>query len=305
MKKVLIAWVLLLLGAFLLTTAVLARFWGTPNSERTPLNTDNRTYLTGQAQVLDPATGKVNDNPVKITNITQVDAKRSSDSVIVFVTATCVNVDEDDPADCLPDSDPRMISVSQSNFATDRHTGEAVNDSKYVTTDTPMEGLVNKWPFNPERKTYQVWDSLTASAHPAEYVGTDTIDGLKVYQYHEVITDAPIDLGNNIDALYNLDETYWIDARTGAIIKQELHDVRTLKDGGDTALDLTAQYSDKTVSANVSDAKANAKKLNLVSKTIPLGGLVTGLIALLGGAALLLRGGRSASSESESETEDS
>src|SRR4051794_18854777 len=99
MKRVWPAWLLLFLGAFLLTTAGVAKFWGADAAERTPLNSYQRTYLTGTADKLDPATGKVAHNvPVKITNITQIDPNKSHGDVVVFVTSTCVNVDTDNPA---------------------------------------------------------------------------------------------------------------------------------------------------------------------------------------------------------------
>ena len=140
----------------------------------------------------------------------------------------------------------------------------------------PVSGLVNKWPFHAEKKSYDVWDDVTKTSPPADYAGETTMDGLKVYQYHQVITDAPIDLGNDIQGIYNLDETYSIDPVTGKIIDQQVHDVRTLKDGGDTALDLTAEYTPETIQSNVDDAKAGAKQLTLITKTLPIVGLVVG-----------------------------
>jgi hypothetical protein len=288
MKKVWPAWLLLFLGAFLLTTAGVSKFWGAHAAERTPLNSYQRTYLTGTASKLDPATGKVGHNiPVRITNITQIDPKLSDASTVVFVTSTCVNVDTGNPPDCLPKSDPRMITDSQSNWAADRRTAEAVPDPD-VPNPVQVQGLTNKWPFNAKPITYNVWDELTQTAPPAEYVGNVNVQGVNCRQYHQVITDAPIDLGNGIKGLYSLDETYTIDQRTGKIIDQKLHDVRTLKDGGLTALDLTAEYTPQTISDNVKTAKDGAAQLKLIDTTLPLVGLVVGLICLLVGGALLL-----------------
>jgi hypothetical protein len=163
----------------------------------------------------------------------------------------------------------------------------------------PVSGLVNKWPFHAEKKTYDVWDDVTKTAPPAQYAGETTIDGLTVYQYHQVITDAPIDLGNDIQGIYNLDETYSIDPVTGKIIDQQVHDVRTLKDGGDTALDLTAEYTPETIQSNVDDAKAGGKQLTLITKTLPIVGLVVGLICVALGVFLLVRHRRRSSEPTE------
>jgi len=284
MKRVWPAWLLLFLGAFFLVTAGVAQFWAPAAAERTPLNSYQRTYLTGTADKLDPATGKTAHDPVKITNITQVDDKKSTSSAVVFVTSTCVNVDTGDPADCLPKS------------VADRTTALAFDDPKILVTPVPVSGLVNKWPFHAEKKSYDVWDDVTKTSPPADYAGETTMNGLKVYQYHQVITGAPIDLGNDIQGIYNLDETYSIDPVTGKIIDQQVHDVRTLKDGGDTALDLTAEYTPETIQSNVDDAKAGAKQLTLITKVLPLVGLVVGLICVGLGVFLLLRR-RSSSSE--------
>jgi hypothetical protein len=296
MKKVWPAWLLLFLGAFLLTTAGVAKFWAPHAAERTPFDSYQRTYLTGTADKLDPKTGKVVHNiPVKITNITQIDPNKSDADTVVFVTSTCVNVDTDNPADCLPKSDPRMISDTQSNWAADRRTALAVSDPA-VTNAIPVQGLTNKWPFNAEPKSYPVWDDVSKTAPPADYVGNVNVQGVDCRQYHQVITQVPIDLGNGIKGVYSLDETYTIDQRTGKIIDQKLHDLRTLKDGGDIALDLNAEYTPQTISDNVQTAKDGAAQLKLIETTLPLVGLVVGLICLLvGGALLFLRRGSGSS----------
>jgi hypothetical protein len=289
MKKVWPAWLFLFLGAFFLTTAGVAQFWAKDAAERTPLDSFQVTLLTGNAQLLDPATGKTSETPVRIANSTQVDDSLSDDDVVVFVTSTCVNKDVGDPPDCLPKSDPRMISDTKLNFAADRRTAEAIDDPKYVTNTPPVEGLTNKWPFHNKQQSYDVWDDTSKQATPADFVGTITVDGVKCNQYHQVITNAPIDLGNDIQGLYNLDETYTIDQVTGKIINQEVHDVRTLKDGGATALDLTAEYTPETIAENVDTAKDGARQLTLMTKVVPIAGLVAGLLCLAVGILLLLR----------------
>jgi hypothetical protein len=289
MKKVWPAWLFLFLGAFFLTTAGVAQFWAKDAAERTPLDSYQVTRLTGTAQLLDPATGKTSQTPVSIANITQVDGGLSDGKVIVFVTSTCVNKAVDDPPDCLPQSDKRMISDTKLNYAADRHTAEAIDPFGDLANTPPVEGLTNKWPFHNGAQTYNVWDDTSKQATAAEYVGTTTVDGLKCNQYHQVITNAPIDLGNDIQGIYSLDETYTIDQVTGKIINQQIHDVRTVKDGGDTALDLTAQYTDDTINENVDFAKSAGKQLTLVTEVLPIAGLVAGLLCLAVGVLLLMR----------------
>ena len=68
-------------------------------------------------------------------------------------------VDENDPPPCLEDTDDRLITNSIDTFATDRRTAMATDKTKYLAEDAVVhEGLVNKWPFNAEKKTYPYWN---------------------------------------------------------------------------------------------------------------------------------------------------
>ena len=78
----------------------------------------------------------------------------------------------------------------------------------------------------------------------------------------------------------------WVDALTGSILKQSEHQTRSMASSGQTVLDLTFAFTPDTVAKNVEDAKANASKLNLLTSTVPLVGLVGGVLALFGGFVL-------------------
>jgi len=80
-----LGWVALFVGAFLLMAAALGQFWAPNHAERTPLNVNTNTRLSGDAQKLDPTTGKVEPLKVKASNITKSDDKKSDDDVVVFV----------------------------------------------------------------------------------------------------------------------------------------------------------------------------------------------------------------------------
>lgn len=291
MKKLVPGWALLLVGAFLLTAALVGKIWAPGYAERVPLDINTTTYLTGQVDKLNVLTGKVENNPVKVTSITKTDPKPSDHDVAAWVSVTCVNVNVDNPPDCLSDADPRMITDSVEKFATDRHSGVAVNDSKYVQTDTEYKGLVNKFPFKTQRATYQYWDGTAGSAAEARYVGSESIQGIKVYRFDTKIVDAPIELGPGIAGVYNLTKSMWVEPWTGAIINQEQRDVRTLENG-DPALDMSIAFTPDTVKSNVDDAKGNVSNLKLITQWVPLLGFVLGPLALVAGALLVLSGRR-------------
>jgi hypothetical protein len=290
-----IAGLLLGLGSFLLVAALTVVLWGGDAVKKTPLDTDSVTDLAGTADKLNPATGEVESLEVKAASVTQADAELSDDDVVVFVSTTCLVIDEGDVPQCVDGSDERLVSASSDVFATDRHTAEAVNGAEYLPPSaTEKSGLINKWPFDAQKKDYTYWDGMLGEAVDATYDGTETIDGLETYRYHVLIEDAPAEVVTDIDGVYSQDKYIWIDPTTGAIIKQTQHEVRELEDGS-TLLDMQLAFTDDQVSANAEDAKDNGRTLGLLTSTLPLVGFIGGGIALAAGIFLMLASRRSRS----------
>ena len=175
-----------------------------------------------------------------------------------------------------------------------------MNDEKYVgAAAEPHEGVVNKWPFHPEQKTYTYWDGLLGRGVDATFAGEEEIDGLAVYKYVVTSTDEPAEISKDIAGLYSSTKALWVDKVTGSIIDQNDKQVRRL-DSGTTVLDIDYGFTDETVAANVEDAKASGSQLSLVGMAPLLLGIL-GLLALGGG--LLLSGvGRSGRDERGSNT---
>ncbi|GAA5130549.1 DUF3068 domain-containing protein [Alloalcanivorax gelatiniphagus] len=294
MRKI-IGWVLLALGTFLVVIGLMAATWAPGQVKRTPLDTDSTTRLAGTADKLNPGTGEVESLDVKASSITKADSEHSDDDVIVFVSSTCLVIDEGDVPDCVDEDDPqgRLVSASTDVFATDRTDGTAVNGSYVPPSAEEKEGLVNKWPFGAEKKTYPYWDSMLGEAVDAEYDGTETIEGLETYRYHVLVEEQPAEVVTDVDGVYSQDKYIWIDPVTGAIINQTQHEVRELPDGS-PLLDMQLDFTEDQVSANAADAKSNGDNLTLLTRTVPLVGLIGGVLALLVGAFLVFAGrGRS------------
>jgi hypothetical protein len=297
-----ISWVLLGLGAFMLAAAVVATVWAPDQAKRAPLDTDSTTHLSGTAQKLNTGTGEVDDLDVRAVSITQADSNKSDDDVVVYVNTSCLVIDIPDTPDCGEpgtgdDADPNVINISNELFATDRRTGVAVNGVEYLPEGTPeREGLQNKFPFGAEKKDYEFWDGILDSTVPATYEGTEEIDGLETYRYNMSVVEEEATVIGDVDGIYSLDKTMWIEPKTGAIVDQEQHDVRTLPNG-DPLLDLQLSFTDEQVSANVDDASANVSSLTLITKTVPLVGFIGGAICIIAGILLLVSGRRKNKSE--------
>lgn len=293
-----VAFLLLFVGAFLLVTAVVAKVWAPGAAERTPLNVDTDTFLSGEADKLNPATGELEHVAVKYTSKTLADPKKSDGDYVAFVNTKCVNIDENDPPPCLEDTDDRLITNSIDTFATDRHTAMATDKTKYLAEGAvPHEGLVNKWPFNSEKKTYPYWNGTLGTTVDAKYAGTEDIDGLETYRYDVVVEPTAAEVLTDTQGIYSTTESIWVEPRTGSIINQTGGQVLKLENG-DTILKIDVAYTDETVAANVKDAKANRKTLSLILDIVPPVAGIVGLL-MLGAGGLLLRGSRKPSAGGE------
>jgi hypothetical protein len=297
MRKIL-ALVLVGLGGFLIVAGIVARAWAPGQIERTPLDTDNTTYLSGTAQVPN-ADLELEETPVRAFSTNQADTNVSDDEIIAFSTSLCLVRDEDGIDGCVDDDDPRLISAETDVFAADRHTGMSVNDPEYLPADAVHEeGLQNKWPFGAQKKTYPVWDGMVGGAVDAEYVGTQDIDGLEAYVYKAVASADGVDVVADITGTYTSSTEYYIEPRTGAIINQVIHQER-VADGVGKVLDLDLAFTDDQVQTNVDDARDNLSLLTLIETTVPVVGFAVGIPLLLIGFALLVVGRRRSAQDTD------
>jgi hypothetical protein len=294
MRKI-VAPVLVGLSAFLIAAAVVAQVWAPGQIERTPLDTDNTTHLSGSAQVAGGPDLELQATPVLAWSGNKVDSNASTDHVAVWFTSLCVVRDEGGIDGCVRAKDPqgRLISAETDLFATDRHTALTVPNDGYLPEGTPQqEGLQNKWPFGAEKTTYPVWDGVVGAAVDAEYTGTDEVDGLETYVYRaEASASDVVVVGEDVMGSYTQTTDYYIEPRTGAIINQVVHQER-VADGVGKILDLDLAFTDDQVRTNVDDAHANLDQLRLIEDIVPLVGYVAGGLAVVAGLALLLLGRR-------------
>ncbi len=292
MIKTVSGWILLFLGTLLLAAGLITLILGPSRVEKVPLDVDTDTFLSGQAQKLNPVSGKVEDVPVKVLSNTTVDPDKSDSTVVVWVNKVCANIDTDNPPNCVDASDDRLITNDIDTFASNRHTGMAVNEEKYVGADAVKhEGLVNKFPFNTEKKTYPLWDGLLAKTVPARYDSTVEVGGVKTYVFKVAVPATDAKIAGDVEGTYETTKTIWVEPRTGAILNQEQRERRLLPDGG-VVLDMSLAFTDKTVAAGVKDADDNLALLDLVEKTVPLVGIIGGIICLAASIFLLLAGRR-------------
>jgi Porin PorA len=278
------------LGGFLLIAGLVCLLWAPGVVKKTPLDVNTTTHLSGQAAKLNTSTGELESNPVLATSVTKSDSKTSSDKVVAWTNSSCLVVDKDNPPDCVDGDDPRLVSASTDVFATDRKTALAVNDSKYLPADAvPHHGLVNKFPFDTEKKTYPYWDGTLGAAADAKYDGTEKVGGVDTYRYKININDAPIEVADGVKGTYTNEVVIWVEPKTGAIQNQSQDQQRYLEDGTQV-LNLQAQFTPAQITQSAADTEDNLRLLSLVTVVAPLVGFIGGVICLLAALVLFLMG---------------
>lgn len=281
--------VLVGLGGFLIVVGVLCVVWAPGVVKKTPIDVETTTILSGTVSKLgDP------EQPVKVQSITRTDADASTDDVALWFSTSCVVIDVDDAPPCVDGDDDRLVSADNDVFATDRVTAEAVSDFEGLPDDAvPHEGLVNKWPFDSEKRDYEYWDGTTGTAVPAVYDREDSLLGVDVYVYKISIVDAPIEVAEGVPGTYTNEIEIWVEPKTGAIQQQTQDQQRYLEDGTQ-ALDLSVGFTEEQQQTFADDAKENMGMLKLILFWLPLIGFVVGGIAVLVGLLLVLGSRRAA-----------
>ncbi len=279
------------LGGFLLIAGLVALVYAPGAVKKTPLDVNSTTRLSGEAARLDTASGAFVSKPIKAESITKVDSKASDSATAIFTSSSCVVFNTGNVPSCVDGKDPRLLTASTDVFASDRKTALATTSSKLPADAVKHEGLINKWPFGAQKKTYPFWDGTISKAVPATYERTQKLDGLSTYVYKVTIDAAPIQVAEGVPGTYDDAKEIYVDPKTGSIINQSEKQQRSLADGT-KALDLQVAFTGKQVKSNVDDAKANISKLNLITKLVPIVGIVGGIVAILIGVLLLSRSGK-------------
>jgi hypothetical protein len=283
-----LARVLMGLGAFLLIAGILAVAWAPGVVKKTPLDVDTTTVYEGQAAKIDPATGAFDKKPVYAIRETKSDSKKSSDEVVIMIETACAVFDTGGAQVCVNGNDPDLITASVDIFATDRVTALSVDDKNLPEGTVVPEGLVNKFPFDVEKKSYPFWDGDIGRAVDIEYDGTEELFGLDTYRFSYTVTDEPIEVAEGIPGTYSNTVTVNVDPTTGSIVRSGQDQQRFLDDGT-PALDIQVIGTDDTVKEAVDEAKTAGQSLFILLTVVPLVGFIGGALCLVGGFLLLRR----------------
>jgi hypothetical protein len=287
--------VLCFVGAFLVAVGLLAQFYMGKALLKTPLDVDEIIHVDGTAKVPNEK-GKIEETPVLAWSVYHVNTSLSDSKVVSFQNSQCLVKDIGNPPGCVSSDDPqdRLLSATTDDYATDRRTAESVNDPKYLPAGAiPHSGVINKWPFLAEKKTYTYWDDSLQKGVPATYAGTDKLDGHEVYVYDVQVPKTEMDVAEGVKGYYTDDKQLYVDQLTGSVINQVEHQVRTDLEGN-PVIDLHIKFTDDQIQTLVDEAKDNGAQLKLIRNWVPIIGYPLGVPIFLIGLFLTVRNRKSA-----------
>ena len=291
------------LGAFLLVAGLLLRFYAYPKLATAPIDQNSVTRLeASDATLFDATTLKEIQTDLSIQSRTVGDVKASEDAgdnTRVWVGTTSIR-----------SSDGVVRSRSTNRTPFEGTTAEAVNccGAFVETTDGEREqvkrdGLVWKYPFATEKKSYKVWDSTLGKTVTSKYVRETKVQDLDVYVFESNVPrtqvgtrEVPASVvgesgtGNvTAQSMYANKTTVYVEPVTGAIIDQKQETTNTLAvDDEDRVTTTKADiaYTKAQVGKFVDDISGKAPLLSLVHTTLPIISIILGLILLVVGFLL-------------------
>jgi hypothetical protein len=292
--------VLIAIGAFLVVLAPLTRFQVAPALIAAKADQYGISNLraTG-AQYFSIAEGRVLTADLAITVTTRGDVKEATDDRVVWDEFTAVtDVTNNQP-----------IDFTERRSAFDKRSGVGLNCCGVSIDKEPvkLEGQIYKWPFDVEKKSYQVFNSTAGKAFEAKFVGEEQVGGLTVYKFEQQVPETKTEtrtapaawfgMGDEgdvqLDRYYSGTNTYWIEPVTGAPVRQEQirNEVLRSQDGVERAKALVAhaKMTDETVKQLTDSAAESKRQITLIRTTIPLVLLIVGLAVLGVGAFVVIR----------------
>lgn len=323
-----VGFVLIGLGVFAVALGLMLRLYAYPRLAKAPLDPKGVSIATGSGIT---ALVIVQDNGVLTPQIRQ----NLTLTATRLVTGDLTQPEVRDGGDVQSwieavqtvDQDGNLVKATERQVCLDRHSNEAVEPCsvRYVKAKTnpasfeaerednvAQPGVNLKFPFDTDKRTYQVYDLTVRAATDAKFEGEEELNGLNTYRFVQDIQATKVEerqvpgslLGRSdpsvsADLYYQVRRVMWVEPATGQIVKgqEQQHQELVLPDQspgqGTAVLDGTLTFNDETIAKNISDAKDNRAKLWLLT-VLPIILWIVGTLLVLGGVALMLlrrRGG--------------
>jgi hypothetical protein len=304
------------LGIFLLALAPLAKWYIAPRVQVAPLGCTDTSAICKDRVNLSPSSGTATTlfDPSTLTSLSNVPltamervradiaASKGADHRTVYDESQTVSrgdgslVVADTMRIPFNGTTSQMISCCGGNVD-----GTAIADYSGIN---PL-----KFGFDVQKKNYLYFDRTINKATPMVFTDVETIAGVETYKFVQTIAptrigtlEVPGNLVGSVAASVDAPEYYanirtvWVEPTTGVIVKGSEQQKQTLRDvdGNDklSLIEATLTFTDANVKASADASSSAASQLKLIKNTIPIVGLVLGLVLLVLGLFLVLGGRR-------------
>lgn len=247
-----------------------------PRMERLPTDFRWEEVLEGSYQVLNPATGQLDETAVTVRRTREIAGAEGDRAFIVERVTTTLSTGE--PAPGFP--------FVETNLVVDRLT------RLYLPGSQRYGGMV--FPTDVRRgAVHSMWVEALQRALPARYDGSTELEGLEVYRFTVNVQDSELtaDPESDLPRVGDVYIEYLVEPRSGHIVDTVSRSRISLLDPekGKTPLFIgDVGFTDDTVARNLSSAKGARMKLILLGSYVPW--LVMGLGMLFGLYGVLLYG---------------
>lgn len=313
------------LGAFLLAIAVLIPTYMVGKLEKTPLDLEVTTIATGNGSVLNSAAllagkAQVDKNvPIVAQRYVTTQEPSNADDITVQAGQTVIRTDKQGESGLLTATVDTVTLDRVSSMPTNDPVGTIQTSADQPAEEVSREGLQYKFPFNTEQQTYPYFDLNARANYDINFVEETEINGMKVYHFNQTI--EPVDLSKVVNSptnkltlpadtwgvpggttpvtmtrWYTNVRDLWVEPKTGVVIKgqEQLHQYygRNKNSVDVDVLNVTLPFDEETIEYQIQQAQDGMDTLNLVGRTVPIVAGVLGVIALIAGIFLGVRGGK-------------
>ncbi|WP_378734753.1 DUF3068 domain-containing protein [Nocardia brasiliensis] len=321
---------LLIVAALLIPTYTVGKLAKTPlDLEITTIATnqpgEESLVLDSKSLTAPEGAAKIDSNvPLVSQRFLTVEEPSDADEMTVQAGQTLRRIDKQ--------GDTGLLTATIDRVTIDRKTGEPVdknpNGSIAVTVNKELQpvadpvqhtGLQYRFPIGTEAKTYPYFDLNARKTFDINYVGEAEINNMKVYHFQQTIPatnlndvvpaptnkltfpaakwGVPGEGDITMSRWYTNTRDVWVEPETGTVIKggEQLH-LYYARSGDKpevTALKSHIVFDENTIESQIAVAKENIDKLSLYGRIMPIVLGVLGVIALIVGVFLGVRGGGS------------
>ncbi len=290
-------------GVFLIVAAALVKFYAYPALAKVPANYDGTTMLESEDALVfnsDPDVLATETTDLSIESRTvATEADDAPEGVVVWQNSVTLTRTDGSVFQQTRERAPfdETSGVGVECDACDSY--EEVGDGE--AQDVVFEGQVYKFPFNTQKKDYQVWDGTVGEASTATFEGETTLEGLHVYKFVQIIEPTVVETREvpgsifgskepsvDADMVYTMVRTMYVEPATGSPVHRVEERVQELKydDKAVPAFTGTVSYTDEQVEKSVDDVRTKAGLLAGMRMLFPGLMVLVGIVLL--GAGLLL-----------------